>query len=272
MIRRVVLATTILVAACTLRLDENMFFHPGPMAVADDTTKWQLPAGAIATDVTLPMADGTRLHAVRVVREGAKAEILYFGGDSFRTELFGEDTARTALAHDVNLLMVDYRGYGRSEGTPAIDNMQSDTLAVYDWLKSQSPLPIIVHGFSLGSFMAGYLAEQRQPAALVLESTATNVNDWARLRAPKGIRVVVPPRLAKEDNLARVKAYRGPLLLLAGDADKVTPVVMSQTLLAASPSTHKELVVVRKANHGYAFVGSSESAAAYDRLLAAVAK
>jgi len=228
-----------------------------------------MPAGATATDLMLPMADGTRLHAVRIVREGAKAEVLYFGGDSFRTELFGATTANGLLAHPVNALMIDYRGYGRSEGKPTIDNLQTDVLAVHDWLREQSPLPIIVHGFSLGSFMAAYVAEQRQPAALVLESTATNVRDWAKAQTPIGVRVVIPPRMLKEDNLARVKAYRGPLLIVAGEADKVTPVAMSRTLLAASPSPYKELVVVPKATHGNAFLWPA-AAAGYERLIAAL--
>ncbi len=268
--RRAVLVAALLLASCTFRLREDMFFHPGPPAAADDTTKWTLPAGATATDVMLPMADGTRLHAVRIVREGAKAEVLYFGGDSFRTELFGATTANGLVAHPVNALMIDYRGYGRSEGKPTIDNMQTDVLAVYDWLRAQSQLPIIVHGFSLGSFMAAYVGEQRQPAALVLESTATNVSDWAKAQTPIGVRVVIPPRMLKEDNLARVKAYRGPLLLVAGEADKVTPVAMSRTLLAASPSQYKELVVVPKATHGNAFLWPA-AAAGYQRLIAAIA-
>lgn len=262
-----VLAAILLASACTMRLDENMFFHPGPMQVADETAKWKLPGGATATDVMLPMADGTRLHAVRIVREGARAEVFYLGGDSFRTELFGSETANGLLAHPVNVLMIDYRGYGRSEGTPTIDNLQTDVLATYDWLRKQSTLPIVVHGFSLGSFMAAYLAEERQPAGLVLESTASNVNDWAKSHAPPGVRVVVPPRLQAQDNIPRIKAYRGPLLFLAGDKDKTTPVAMSRTLLAASPSAHKELIVVRNANHGYAFIGSADAAAGYTRLL-----
>lgn len=267
--RRAAIVAALLLVACTFRLREDMFFHPGPPAAADDTTKWSLPAGATATDVMLSMADGTRLHAVRIVREGATAEVLYFGGDSFRTELFGAMTAKGLLAHPVNVLMIDYRGYGRSEGKPTIDNMQTDVLAVYDWLRTQSQLPIIIHGFSLGSFMAAYVAEQRQPAALVLESPATNVSDWAKAQTPIVVRLVIPPRMLKEDNLARVKAYRGPLLIIAGEADKVTPAAMSRTLLAASPSQYKELVVVPKAIHGNAFLWPA-AAAAYQRLIAAL--
>ena len=91
--RRLLLAAVLLGAACTVQLREDHFFHPGPVEKADDSSKWQLPAGYTAADVMLPMADGTRLHAVRVAREGAKVDVLYFGGDSFRTETFGAYTA-----------------------------------------------------------------------------------------------------------------------------------------------------------------------------------
>jgi fermentation-respiration switch protein FrsA (DUF1100 family) len=212
-----VLALGLLAAACSVQLG--------------DSPKWQLPAGYTATDVMLPMTDGTRLHAVRVVKDGAIANVLYFGGDSFRTETYGAYIANAVAQQDVNALLVDYRGYSRSEGTPTVALMGGDVLAVYDWLRAQTSLPIVVHGFPLGSFMAAHVAAQRNPQGLVLESSSTNVRDWVDVNAPVYVSVKIADTIKSQDNVARLKVYKGPLLIVAGDKDKVTPVSLSRKLL-----------------------------------------
>lgn len=269
--RRLLLAAVLLGAACTVQLREDHFFHPGPVEKADDSSKWQLPAGYTAADVMLPMADGTRLHAVRVAREGAKVDVLYFGGDSFRTETFGAYTAAAIAEQNANALLVDYRGYGRSEGKPAIALVQGDAVAAYDWLRAQTALPIVVHGFSLGSFMAAYVAVERQPEGLVLESTATNPTEWAKLQTPMFVSVKMPEAMKVQDNVARVRAYKGPLLIVAGDKDRVTPVSMSRKLLDASASSDKQLLVSPGADHGTALYPAA-TRAAYGTFLARIAK
>jgi fermentation-respiration switch protein FrsA (DUF1100 family) len=269
--RLLLLALVLLGAGCTFQLREDHFFHPGPVEKADDTAKWQLPAGYIAADVMIPMADGTRLHAVRVRREGAGVEVLYFGGDVFRTETFGAMTASAIAEHGANALLVDYRGYGRSEGKPTIALVQSDALAVYDWLRGQTSLPIVVHGFSLGSFMAAHLAAERHPEGLVLESTATNPTEWAKLQTPAFVRVRMPETLRAQDNTERLKTYKGPLLIVAGDKDRITPVSMSRTLLDAAASTDKQLYVSPGASHGAALAPAA-ARAAYGTFLARIAK
>jgi uncharacterized protein len=269
--RRLLLAAVLLAAGCTIQLREDHFFHPGPAERADDSAKWQLPAGSTAADLMLPMADGSRLHAVRVTREDAGVEVLYFGGDSFRTELFGAYTAAAIAGQNANALLVDYRGYGRSEGKPTVALVQDDALAVYDWLRAQTSLPIVVHGFSLGSFMAAYVAAERHPEGLVLESTATNPAEWAKLQTPMFVRVKIPEVLRAQDNVARLKAYRGPLLIVAGDKDRTTPVSMSRTLLDAAASSDKQLYVSPGADHGAALEPAA-ARAAYGTFLARIAK
>jgi uncharacterized protein len=265
--KRFILIVALLASACTMRLKEDNFFHAGPPLVDDDTSKWVLPAGARAEDVKLTMSDGTKLHGIRLTKDGATADVLYLGGDSWRTEKFGAQTAAVLAGQNVNALLVDYRGYGRSEGTPSIALLQSDALAAYDWLRAQTSLPIAVHGFSLGSFMAAHVAAQRHPQALVLESTATSVTDWVATQSPFFVTVKMSDDMRAQDNVARRKVYRGPLLIVAGDADKITPVSLSKKLLAASASTDKELVVAPGKNHGTALEDAS-SLAAYGKFLA----
>lgn len=266
----VVLTAALLLAGCTVHLDEGRFFHPGPPEREDDAAKWPLPAGYTAADVMLPMPDGTKLHGVRIKHERAAAEVLYFGGDVFRTETFGSEIARLLATRNANGLLIDYRGYGRSEGKPTVAGVKSDAVAVYDWLRGQTALPIVVHGFSLGSFMAAHVAEQRQPEGLVLESTVTNPQEWAEAVAPFYLRVKLGESIANEDNVPRLKAYRGPLLIVAGQKDRATPVSLTRKLFDAAASADKQFLVVPGADHGQVFA-SAEAIEAYGNFLSKIA-
>jgi pimeloyl-ACP methyl ester carboxylesterase len=79
--------------------------------------------------------------------------------------------------------MFDYRGSGRSSGVPTIAALKADALQVFDQVNARYPGRVVLHGQSLGSFVAAYVAQQR-PAArgMVLESTTTNVRDWGNVR------------------------------------------------------------------------------------------
>jgi uncharacterized protein len=253
MIPRLLAIAALFALSCTVQLKDDHFFNPGPVEQQDETAKWQLPEGYTAADVMLPMADGVRLHAVRISGPSPRAEVLYLGGNAFRTETSGAPIAAALAGQKVNALILDYRGYGRSEGKPTIELLQSDSLAAYDWLRAQTTLPIVVHGLSLGGFMAAHVAAERHPEGLVLESTATNTADWADTQAPFFIRVQIADKLREQDNIARLKEYRGPLLIVAGDKDKVTPVKLSQKLFEEAASPDKELVIVPGGNHGDSF-------------------
>ena len=61
--KRLVAAAALFAASCTVQLQEDHFFHPGPVQQQDDTAKWQLPAGYTAVDVMLPMPSGRDLRA-----------------------------------------------------------------------------------------------------------------------------------------------------------------------------------------------------------------
>lgn len=155
----------------------------------------------------------------------------------------------------VNVLMIDYRGYGRSAGTPSIATMKNDALAAFDHLRGRAgDRPIVVHGLSLGGFVAAHVAANRAVQGLVLEATAPDVATWARNQIPgyakPAVRLKIAPALLAESNVEAVGRHRGPLLLITGSNDAVTPPRFMQPLLAASPSPNKRAVIARGAGHG----------------------
>src|SRR6202008_4301022 len=129
-------------------------------------------------------------------------------------------------------LLLEYPGYGRSTGVTTQQSITAASLAAYDWATQQSgidPKRIIAYGRSLGGGAACALATQRAVAALILESTFTSVRPFAwRFRAP-GFLVRDP-----FDNLAVVRAFKKPLLVLHGTRDEVIPVEHGRELAAAA--------------------------------------
>lgn len=250
-----------------MTIQDTHFFNPGP---AERPTPIRA-AGVHAETVTIPRENGVALHGVYATRPDATAEILYFGGNVSRVDDDADEIVRAVAPLRVNVLMVDYRGYGGSTGTPTIGAVKEDALAAFDVLRERAGArPIVVHGFSLGSFIAAHVAVNRPAVALVLESTAPDVTTWARNSVPTlmkpFLRVHIAEALQQESNTERLRRYTGPLLLVTGTKDDVTPPKFASALLATSASTAKRQVVVEGATHGDAMTFPA-AIAAYDRFL-----
>lgn len=248
--RALVAAVALLLSSCTIAVQEQHFFHPGPVAENERT-----PLPPNAEPLTIARGDAT-LGAVYLAHN-APLDILYLGGDSFHIDAYGADVDRAAAALPANLMLLDYRGYGRSSGTPAIESVKADAVAAFDALRERNGgRPIAVHGFSLGSFLAAHIATQRPVAGLVLESTATNVDDWAHAQIPwlakPFIHVDIAEALRRQSNVDALRAYRGPLLLLTGSRDPITPPRFAQRLFEASPTpaAAKRVVIAPGKTHG----------------------
>ncbi len=137
----------------------------------------------------------------------------------------------------VAVLLLEYPGYGRSPGRPSETAITQAVLAAYDWARARpgiDPERIVAYGRSVGGGAACRLAARRPLAALVLESTFTSVRSFARGFGAPGFLVRDP-----FDNLAVVREYRGPLLLLHGARDDIIAPRHSRVLAAAA--RHAEL-------------------------------
>lgn len=170
----------------------------------------------------------------------------------------------------MNVVLVGYPGSGASGGQLSLATLKADALATYDWAAARadvSPGGVVVHGHSIGSFAAASVAAARPVRGLVLQGSATTPGDWlhtffrpSRLKwwarpAYPFIRFTVDPALEGEDNVARVRKYRGPLLVLSGSADTEAAPAMSRALAAvsASPDSLKRLVVLPGSGHENVF-------------------
>lgn len=204
-------------------------------------------------------ADGLKLAGVLLRRPGADRTVLYFGGNLTTVGRNGPAIAAQLAPLNVNLMLVDYRGYGASGKAEAnTATLMSDALAVFDHLAGLpgiDPSSIVVHGQSLGSFMAGQVAASRPTAGVVLESSATTAEDFAHAGIPVYARPFVRLHIAEglrgQGNLKQMDRLDEPLLILVGADDDATPAVFSRKLFDAStlPPARKRLVVVEGVGH-----------------------
>ncbi len=133
----------------------------------------------------------------------------------------------------INVLLVEYPGYGRSSGKPSqqlITDIFVKALDQFSKDKRVDAKRIIFFGRSLGGGVVCSLARQRIPAALILSSTFTSVSSFAG-------QYFLPGFLARDpyDNLGFLKKYSGPLMIIHGNNDRTIPISHSEKLLEIRP-------------------------------------
>jgi pimeloyl-ACP methyl ester carboxylesterase len=261
MLRSLTTAALILsAAACaTFEVNEKFFLHPTPdRPLTAEAAAQFLPAGYQLEEHRIPAAGSATLHGILVRHPEARQTVLYFGGNMYRISQNGLQTVRRLAPLGVNVLLVDHRGYGKSTGEPTVALLAQDALTAYDYLRRLPGIAadeIVIHGQSLGSFMAGSVADQRPVAGVVLESSATTVQEWSRYSTPwfakPFVRVRVDPALRQMGNLAVVRRLQHPLLVLVGARDDQAPPPLSRRLFreAAVPDSMKRLYVFPAAGH-----------------------
>lgn len=130
------------------------------------------------------------------------------------------------------VLLVEYPGYGRSAGSPGQQSIHAVLLAAYDELTSRDDVDsrrIIGYGWSLGGGAIGTLVGERDLAGLIMRSTFSRMADFAHRHA-------VPAFLLRDryDNLAAVRRYDGPKMVLHGNQDQTIPYSMGQRVAEAA--------------------------------------
>jgi uncharacterized protein len=205
-------------------------------------------------DVTLTSSDSLHINGWWVPGRDAKLTVLFFHGNAGN---ISHRLEKLAIFKDlgVNTFIIDYRGYGRSEGTPDEEGTCRDARAAYDYLIQQrkfTPRSIIVYGESLGSAIAADLASKVEVGGLVLEEAFTSISDVGQRMFPFfPVRWLVQN---KYDTLSKLPRIKVPLLILHSREDEIFDMRHPQLLLAAA-NAPKQLVELH-GNHNDAFLVS----------------
>ncbi len=256
--RLLVCASLILTGCAATVIDPGQWFHPGPPDIDPAAVAKLARGGYTSVPVRFAAADGGRASGILLTRPGANAVVLYIGGGDFTPARDAGAIAHNFEATGLDALILQYPAMAGDHTDTALDGARMAALGAYDYLDDQgalAQLPVIVHGFDAGSFIATYVARQRSVAGLVLESAPTSLRDWAHADAPWYARAFSPVKLKKgahdENNIVAVNGYAGPLLILAGSADASTPPLFARALyrFSLSPRREKMLVTVPGAGH-----------------------
>ena len=211
---------------------ERLIFLRQPLTDGVRHAVRELPG---VTGIEVTAQDGTRLHGW-LRRHGGESTgeassrglVIYFGGNAEEVSGLMLDVTQFA---SWPVAAVNYRGYGLSEGRPSESSLAADALAIYDRLAARAgvdPKRIVVFGRSLGSGVAVQLAASRPVRAVILVSPFDSLRSIARKQYP-----IVPVSLLLKhpfDSLARAPEIEAPLLVLAGERDRLIPPVFSRHL------------------------------------------
>ena len=199
-------------------------------------------------EVAIDTDDGERLHAWWIpAAQRPIGQVLFCHGNGGN---IGDRVLHAALLHRAGLdvLLFDYRGYGRSTGRASEEGTYRDASAARAALLARREVDaghVLYIGESLGGAVAVALAHEAPPAGVVLVSTFTSVRDMARRHYPFVPAAVVPDAYP---SLRLVGDLHAPLLVLHGDRDELVPLMYGQELYDAAPEP-KRMHVLAGAGH-----------------------
>ena len=212
---------------------------------------WKQPTEA--TDVWLTTSDGLKLHGWFFMTNSAPAiaTVIFFHGNGGNISNVGWVGQRLS-SRGLNVLLLEYRGYGRSEGDVIGEQgLYADADAGYQYITKTlgvRPESVVLYGQSLGTAVAADLASRRQCAALILESGFSSASDLAATvlpLLPRRLHFLSRNRFESARKLAGVKC---PVLITHGDPDDTIPKEHGQRLFAAA-NEPKKLLIFPGAGH-----------------------
>jgi fermentation-respiration switch protein FrsA (DUF1100 family) len=208
-------------------------------------------AGIDYQSVDIITADDVKLHGWFVTAEPARATLLFFHGNAGNIS-HRIDSLR--IFHDLGLstLIIDYRGYGQSEGKPSEQGLYADSEAAWRYLMSERGIPprqIIIFGRSLGGAVAAWLAARHQPRMLILESTFTSAPDMAAELYPfLPTHLLTRLQYDTRSNLERVSC---PVLIVHSRDDEIIPFQHGQRLYDTAREPKRLLEIRGDHNMGF---------------------
>ena len=229
-----------LVGGMLLRGIERLIFHPSPGV---DIRPERL--GVPVDEVYFETEDEVRLHAFWLPNPDAERALLFLMGNAGNAS---HRLPNAALLRElgVAVLLLDYRGYGLSEGVPSERGVYADARAGLAELgrRGFAPERVVLFGRSLGGGVAVELARDRPLAGVILESTFSSASDVANSVLPP-LGLLVRGRFRSDLAIASLRA---PVLFFHGDRDRTVPIELGRRLYELAPEP-KRFVVLEGAGH-----------------------
>lgn len=200
-------------------------------------------------DIYFNAEDGIRLNGWLVKNPQATSTLIFFHGNAGN---ISHRLDKLAFFHQLglNTFIVDYRGYGRSEGKPSEEGIYKDGRAAYDYLLSRTDLggKKIAYGESLGSTVAIDLGLHRQLDAVIVDSAFSSAKGMAKVIFP-----LIPSFLlrSKFDSSAKVKDITVPKLFIHSINDEIVPFLLGEELFKSASYPKDFLAITGGHNTGF---------------------
>ncbi|XP_014486502.1 PREDICTED: alpha/beta hydrolase domain-containing protein 13 [Dinoponera quadriceps] len=242
--------------------EDQLLYHPEQPA----HSRVYVPSPSIFNlphqSMYIKSGDGTMLHMFFISQPEDKMKkvptILFFHGNAGNMGHRLQNIA--GLYHNLqcNILTLEYRGYGLSQGSPSEEGFYMDARAGIDYLFTRTDIntnEIIVFGRSLGGAVAIDLATKEENSrriwCLILENTFTSIPDMAALFVGSKILQYLPLFIYKNKYLSilKVRSVIVPTLFVSGLADTLVPPRMMEDLYKSCRSSHKRLLPIAGGTH-----------------------
>jgi fermentation-respiration switch protein FrsA (DUF1100 family) len=208
-------------------------------------------------NIMISVSDKVSVHGMWFFKDKAAPTILFFHGNG---EIVSDyyDIGMFYNSIDINFFIVDYRGYGKSEGSPTVTSMIQDSIIVFDYVKNflnQNKItgPFIVMGRSLGSASALEIAWKCEDSfdGLIIESGFAHTVPLLNLLGGRSIAAL------NEDSgfhqIEKITNFTKPLLVIHSEYDHIIPFSDSQDLIKACKTDDKKHVKIPDADHNTIF-------------------
>jgi uncharacterized protein len=221
----------------------QFLYHPEPIPLDMPPPRW---AGG-AREIWVDAFDGVRIHGLWWPPPVGRPTVLFLHGNA--QEVYSWSPVRDDLAAlDCGMLLIDYRGYGKSEGKPGEAGLYADGRGSLRWLRREGvdPAETVLFGKSLGGAVACEIARGVELKGLILESTFTSLASVAENLFPFARGHTV--KNTAYNSISKLPEIRCGLLVIHGSADTLIPVREGKALFEAAGEP-KDLFIVSGAGH-----------------------
>lgn len=251
----IVITSWLLLAVLIYLFQPKLIFHPHREIEAT-------PA-LLALDyeeLVLTTSDGVAINAWWVPHPAARANLLFLHGNAGN---ISHRLDSIQIFHDLGLsiLIIDYRGYGKSTGEPSEQGTYIDAETAWHYLIKERKLnqdQIILFGRSLGGAIASWLAEKYTPAGLIMESSFTSVADMGNYYYP-----YLPTSMLariKYASIDRIQNIKAPILIIHSKDDEIIPYSHAEQLFteAVKEKTTQKTFMDINGGHNEGFILSGK--------------
>ncbi|WP_378173361.1 alpha/beta hydrolase [Aquimarina sp. SS2-1] len=198
-------------------------------------------------EIFIETNDGERLNAIYFKNKNPKGVILYFHGNKGCLSKWGNITSFFAKK-EYDVIVMDYRGYGKSTGAITEENLYADAQLFYDYvLEKYAEDQIVVYGRSLGTAIATKVASTNKPRNLVLETPYNTMEEVTSHWLPIfPVKQILQFRFPSNQFIQKVQC---PITIFHGTKDGVIPYGSAKRLFESIPISNKRMITIEGGSH-----------------------